>query len=52
MGGQGCCNHLLEMKVRMLLDKCKKCSLRVKDMSVFVVETVAVCIERRACKNQ
>ncbi len=36
-----------------MLDEYKKWSLRAKkDRSVFVIETVAICVERRAYKNR
>ncbi len=53
MGGQRRYKHSMGMGGRMMLDEYKKWSLRAKkDRSVFVIETVAICVERRAYKNR
>jgi hypothetical protein len=51
MGGQGRFKHAREMGDRRFLNEYKKRSLRpMKGMFVFV-ETIAVCVEIRACRN-
>ncbi len=51
MGGQGRCKQSMETGGRMLLDKYKKGSLRAKkDKSMFIVETMANCVEGGACR--
>ncbi len=51
MGGQGRFKHAREMGGRMLLDEYKKRGLRVKKGRSVFVETVAICVEVRACRK-
>jgi len=51
MGGQWRCKHSTEKGNRTLHDEYKKGSSRAKkDRCVFIIEIVADCVEKGACK--